>query len=176
MTRILVNSANIESRILADTRLEAQRCLEKLPKGGTAYTRDGFLVRVFPCVSLSFSFYLFFFLMRMMLWWIEMVFLRRRLISRRVMIRRVLCLRGVIPLEKYSRCLFFFSFSLRYNYIFGQSCSPRNRIMSGPHLRPEIGLDSIEKRVSGLCSANCHVSGESSLEFFFFFASIQSLI
>ena len=61
MTRILVNSANIESRILADTRLEAQRCLEKLPKGGTAYTRDGFLVRVFPCVSLSFSFYLFFF-------------------------------------------------------------------------------------------------------------------
>ena len=55
MTRILVNSANIESRILADTRLEAQRCLEKLPKGGTAYTRDGFLVRVFPCVVLSLS-------------------------------------------------------------------------------------------------------------------------
>jgi len=56
VTRILVNSANIESRILADTRLEAQRCLEKLPKGGTAYTRDGFLVRVFPCVVLSLSF------------------------------------------------------------------------------------------------------------------------
>lgn len=53
MTRILVNSANIESRILADTRLEAQQCLEKLPKGGTAYTRDGFLVRVFPYVILS---------------------------------------------------------------------------------------------------------------------------
>lgn len=61
MTRILVNSANIESRILADTRLEAQRCLEKLPKGGTAYTRDGFLVRVFPCVVPSLFFSLFFF-------------------------------------------------------------------------------------------------------------------
>lgn len=61
MTRILVNSANIESRILADTRLEAQRCLEKLPKGGTAYTRDGFLVRVFPCVVPSLFLSLFFF-------------------------------------------------------------------------------------------------------------------
>jgi len=61
VTRILVNSANIESRILADTRLEAQRCLEKLPKGGTAYTRDGFLVRVFPCVVPSLFLSLFFF-------------------------------------------------------------------------------------------------------------------
>lgn len=103
MTRILVNSANIESRILADTRLEAQQCLEKLPKGGTAYTRDGFLVRVFPCVI-----FIFLSMMVMMMMWVEMVSLRRRLISRRVMIRRVSCLRGVIPLEKYSRCLFLF--------------------------------------------------------------------
>ncbi|KAF9452921.1 P-loop containing nucleoside triphosphate hydrolase protein [Macrolepiota fuliginosa MF-IS2] len=48
VTRILINSANVESRVLAKTRLEAQRSLEQLPRGGMAYTLDQFIVRVFP--------------------------------------------------------------------------------------------------------------------------------
>ncbi|KXN81796.1 Structural maintenance of chromosomes protein 6 [Leucoagaricus sp. SymC.cos] len=48
VTRILVNTAGIESRVLAKTRLEAQRSLERLPRGGQAFTLDAFLVRVFP--------------------------------------------------------------------------------------------------------------------------------
>ncbi|KAF5360927.1 hypothetical protein D9756_004996 [Leucocoprinus leucothites] len=48
VTRILVNTANIETRVLANTRLEAQRSLEKLSRGGQAFTLDGFMVRVFP--------------------------------------------------------------------------------------------------------------------------------
>ncbi|KAJ3561666.1 hypothetical protein NP233_g10057 [Leucocoprinus birnbaumii] len=48
VTRILVNMASIESRVLANSRAEAQRSLEKLPRGGQAYTLDGFTVRVFP--------------------------------------------------------------------------------------------------------------------------------
>jgi hypothetical protein len=56
VTRILVNNANIESRVLAKTRLEAQRSLERLPRGGTAFTLDHFLVRVFPYVLFAFKF------------------------------------------------------------------------------------------------------------------------
>ncbi|KAF7768000.1 hypothetical protein Agabi119p4_7243 [Agaricus bisporus var. burnettii] len=47
VTRILINNANIESRVLAKTRLEAQRMLERLPRGGAAWTHDQFNVRVF---------------------------------------------------------------------------------------------------------------------------------
>jgi hypothetical protein len=44
----LINNANIENRVLAMTRLEGQRLLERLPRGGMAFTRDQFIVRVFP--------------------------------------------------------------------------------------------------------------------------------
>ena len=52
--RILINQARIEQQILANTRKEAQQALMSLGRGGTAWSADGFSVRVFKWVSLLF--------------------------------------------------------------------------------------------------------------------------
>ncbi|KAF9483584.1 P-loop containing nucleoside triphosphate hydrolase protein [Pholiota conissans] len=45
--RILINQAHIEGQVLADTRKEAEEIL-KSTRGGSAWSLDGFSVRVFP--------------------------------------------------------------------------------------------------------------------------------
>lgn len=46
--RILINQARIERQLLATLRVEGERNLKSLRSGGSAWTADGFQVRVFP--------------------------------------------------------------------------------------------------------------------------------